>query len=240
MNAIAIVSNTATMTSLEISELTGSRHDSVKRTIERLAESCVISLPPLVEVKVQRERRAEAVEAYVFTGDKGRRDSIIVVAQLCPEFTARIVDRWQELEAKVAAPAVLSRMDILKLAMESEEARIKAEAERDHAIATKAQIGSRREATAMATAAAAKREADKLRDQLGFNTRHATILAVEDITGDDYNFVPLRRWCKANEVTPQSVPDKRYPGGVKAWPAKAWLDVYGIDLGELFSVEAFA
>lgn len=76
---------------------------------------------------------------------------------------------------------------------------------------------------------------DKLRDQLGFNTRRATILAVEDITGDDYNFVPLRRWCKANEVTPQSVPDKRYPGGVKAWPAKAWMDVYGIDLGELFA-----
>lgn len=97
-----------TMSSLEIESLTGSRHDSVKRTIERLAESGVISLPPTVEVKVQRERRTETVDAYLFIGDKGRRDSIIVVAQLCPEYTARIVDRWQELEAQVAqsAPAL--------------------------------------------------------------------------------------------------------------------------------------
>lgn len=34
-----------------------------------------------------------------------KRDSIIVVAQLCPEFTARLVDRWQELEKQLAIPA---------------------------------------------------------------------------------------------------------------------------------------
>lgn len=95
----------ATMTSLEIESVTGSRHDNVKRTIETLAAKGVISLPQTEGVKVQRERRTETVEAYLFTGDKGRRDSIIVVAQLCPEFTARIVDRWQELEAQAAAPA---------------------------------------------------------------------------------------------------------------------------------------
>ena len=46
--------------------------------------------------------------------------------------------------------------------------------------------------------------------------------------------MPLRRWCKVHEVTPETVPDKRYPKGVKAWPAAAWLDVYGVDLAELF------
>lgn len=34
-----------------------------------------------------------------------KRSSLIVVAQLSPEFTARVIDRWQELEAQVAAPA---------------------------------------------------------------------------------------------------------------------------------------
>ncbi|HBO3104040.1 Rha family transcriptional regulator [Pseudomonas aeruginosa] len=94
----------ATMTSLEIAELVGSRHDSVKRTIERLAASGVISQPPTVEVKVQRERREEAVKVYRFEGEQGKRDSIIIVAQLCPEFTAQLVDRWQELEQQASRP----------------------------------------------------------------------------------------------------------------------------------------
>lgn len=98
---------TATMTSLEIESLTGSRHDSVKRTIERLAESGVISLPPTVEVKVQRERRAESVEVYVFSGPQGRLDSITVVAQLDPAFTAALVKRWDALETGKAQPAMV-------------------------------------------------------------------------------------------------------------------------------------
>ncbi|TWQ01427.1 DNA-binding protein, partial [Escherichia coli] len=42
--------------------------------------------------------------AYVFEGERGKRDSIIVVAQLCPEFTARLVDRWRELEEQIRKP----------------------------------------------------------------------------------------------------------------------------------------
>lgn len=42
--------------------------------------------------------------AYVFEGERGKRDSIIVVAQLCPEFTARTVDRWRELEEQIRKP----------------------------------------------------------------------------------------------------------------------------------------
>lgn len=88
----------ASITSREIAELVDSRHDSVKRTIERLTESGVITSPPTVE----KPTAGRPVAEYVFTGDQGKRDSIIVVAQLSPEFTARLVDRWQELEAKVA------------------------------------------------------------------------------------------------------------------------------------------
>jgi len=91
-----------TMTSLEIEQITGSRHDSVKRTIKTLAEKGVIEFPQSVEIPTA----TKPTKAYLFVGDKGRRDSIVVVAQLCPEFTARIVDRWQELESQVAQPVV--------------------------------------------------------------------------------------------------------------------------------------
>lgn len=94
------------MNSLEISDLTGSRHDNVKRTIERLAEREVIQSPPLEEIENKQSLGPRnKTMAYVFTGKQGKRDSLIVVAQLCPEFTARIVDRWQELEEAVSTPA---------------------------------------------------------------------------------------------------------------------------------------
>lgn len=91
------------MTSLEIAELVGSRHDSVKRAIERLSDSGVISKPPLVD----GEKSANGVvsKIYLFEGEQGKRDSIVVVAQLSPEFTAKLVDRWQELESIVSKPA---------------------------------------------------------------------------------------------------------------------------------------
>ena len=88
-----------TMTSREIAELVDSRHDSVKRTIDRLVVQGVIESPPLVDFK---NINNVAGQEYVFSGELGKRNSIIVVAQLSPEFTARLVDRWQELEAAQA------------------------------------------------------------------------------------------------------------------------------------------
>ena len=89
-----------TMSSIEISELVGSRHDSVKRTIERLAERGAIQLPPLVEVKNHLQ---QIIEQY----QVNKRDSFVVVAQLSPEFTACLVDRWQELEERMVSPVTL-------------------------------------------------------------------------------------------------------------------------------------
>lgn len=91
------------MTSVEIADMVEKRHDNVKRTIETLAEQSVISLPRVEEIKIQRERRLETSQAYIFEGEKGKRDSIVVVAQLSPVFTARLVDRWQELESQQVA-----------------------------------------------------------------------------------------------------------------------------------------
>lgn len=95
------------MTSIEIAELVGSRHDNVKRAIERLADRGLIQLPPMEDcVRINSLGLKQSVRAYVFKGEQGKRDSIIVAAQLCPEVTARLVDRWQELEKQVRKPAL--------------------------------------------------------------------------------------------------------------------------------------
>lgn len=65
----------------------------------------IIQFPQTVEIENKQSlgpRRFSS--AYVFEGERGKRDSIIVVAQLCPEFTARLVDRWRELEEQIRKP----------------------------------------------------------------------------------------------------------------------------------------
>jgi prophage antirepressor-like protein len=132
------------------------------------------------------------------------------------------------------APALpTTYIEALEHLLESKKAEALALEERDKAIATKALIGSKREASAMAAASAASRQVNKLKAQLGFNARHATIRAVEKVTGTTYGWAELRKWCKANGVEAESVPDPLY-GDVKAWPSSAWMNVHGVNLSALF------
>ncbi len=96
--------NQNSMTSLEIAELVQSRHDKVKQSIERLAERKVIALPPMGVVVKEANNRTYNIEVYIFSGEQGKLDSITVVAQLCPEFTAALVKRWYELENQNKLP----------------------------------------------------------------------------------------------------------------------------------------
>ncbi|PKH20204.1 DNA-binding protein [Enterobacterales bacterium CwR94] len=92
--------NIAAMDSQEIADLVGKRHDNVKRTIEALVGRGVITSPQIEE----KPTAGRPTTAFVFEGEAGKRDSIVVVAQLSPEFTARLIDRWRELENERSRP----------------------------------------------------------------------------------------------------------------------------------------
>ncbi|KAE9883681.1 DNA-binding protein [Escherichia coli] len=101
----AIFNDKASMTSVEIAELVGSQHKDVKRSIERLMDKGIIRSAPMANFEIINNLGLKRnVGAYIFEGEQGKRDSIIVVAQLCPEFTARLVDRWRELEEQIRKP----------------------------------------------------------------------------------------------------------------------------------------
>ncbi|HFF1418872.1 TPA: Rha family transcriptional regulator [Escherichia coli] len=101
----AIFNGKASMTSLEIAELVGSQHKDVKRSIERLMDKGIIRSAPMANFEIINNLGLKRnVGAYIFEGEQGKRGSIIVVAQLCPEFTARLVDRWRELEEQIRKP----------------------------------------------------------------------------------------------------------------------------------------
>ena len=79
------------MSSADIADLLGVRHDNVRRTIQRLVLRKVIPLPPMEEKPATGGRPGSV---YMVS----KRDSYVVVAQMSPEFTAKLVDRWHELE----------------------------------------------------------------------------------------------------------------------------------------------
>lgn len=107
-------SSILTMSSREIADLVESRHDSVKRTIERLQDKGLIQLTPMVEVK---NHLGQVVTEYQLI----KRDSYVVVAQLSPEFTARLVDRWQELENQQIPQIPQTLSEALRLAADQAE-----------------------------------------------------------------------------------------------------------------------
>lgn len=100
-----INSNVKSMSSLEISELCKKRHDNVKRLIENLISQKVIVRPQIEdEQSYDVMNRPRITQVYIFKGEQGKLDSITVVAQLCPEFTAALVKRWYELESQSLKP----------------------------------------------------------------------------------------------------------------------------------------
>ena len=152
----------------------------------------------------------------------------------------RVTTKLNRLEQQPIAPALpgdyISALEHLLESKRSEKLAIE---QRDYAIETKAEIGSRREATAMATASAAVRQVQKLKDDLGLGTRQAAVLAVEKAVGRKFGvsgYVPLRRWCKARGITAPKVFHPTF-GFVRCWPAGAWMDAYQIDLADLFGAD---
>lgn len=92
-----IQSNIKTMSSREIAQLTNCRHDAVKKSADRLYAAGLIT-SPLADTPYTADNKQTY---YEYNFDK--RDSLVLVARLSPEFTAAVVDRWQELEANQLA-----------------------------------------------------------------------------------------------------------------------------------------
>lgn len=209
-----------TMTSREIADLVESRHDVVKLSIERLAKSGVISQPPMVDGP---KAANGVVEKHYLVGE---RDSYVVVAQLSPEFTATIVDHWQELKRKLAT-GLPNFSDPAEAAIAwAEQYRARQAAE-----STKAQIGNKREATAMATASVAVRKANQLEIELDRSKEYATVKRMEMLHhGVKFKWQILKSTSTSMDIPPIDVFDQNY-GTVKAYHADVWAEAFAIQIG---------
>lgn len=122
MNTVTVFSTPSQpvtmMTTREVAGLVQKQHGNIKISAERLSEKGIIGTLAVQEFTHNGNTYTE----YLLN----KRDSLVLVAQNCPEFTAKLVDRWQELEAAVAQPAPTFKLpttfsEALRLAAEQAE-----------------------------------------------------------------------------------------------------------------------
>lgn len=115
------VSKQPTMSSREIAELTGKEHANVMRDIRIMLEGLQIDPLSFEAMYLDAYQREQACF------ELPKNLTMTLVSGYSVQLRHKIVTRLEQLEAK-PAPSDLTRMDILKLALESEQGRMEAEA----------------------------------------------------------------------------------------------------------------
>lgn len=103
------------MSSLEIAQLTGKRHDNVLRDIQKLADELSLSF----EEKSQGSLGGRPTKVLMLD----KRNCLILIAGYSIIMRATIIDRWQVLEATHAIVIPQTYGEALKAAAEAEMAR---------------------------------------------------------------------------------------------------------------------
>lgn len=217
-----------TMTSLEIAELTGKQHAHVMRDIRAM----------LAELE-QNPKLDSAYKSSSYVGSNGQSypqyeldKDLTLTLMLGYDVAARfkVVQRWQELEEQVKPKLPSNYIEALQALLQSEQEKERLQLERDVAIETKAEIGSRREATAMATASNAVKRANRLEVELDKSKQYATIKRMSLLYhGLKFNWRDLKDASNEMGLPPIDVYDVNY-GTVKGYHADVWLAVYGLEI----------
>lgn len=136
----------------------------------------------------------------------------------------RVVDKLSEIERGSAGslPDFTNPIAAARAWADQFEARMIAER-------TKAEIGARREATAMNTASQAVKKANKLERELDRSQQYATVKRMAKHYGQEFEWPKLRKASNEMELASIAVFDANY-GTVKAYHADVWMAVYGIEI----------
>jgi len=109
-----------TMSSREIAELTGKQHQHVKRDIEKMLGDLKEDVSKFGQIYFDSQNRAR--REYCLD----REHTYCLLTGYSAAMRMAVIKRWRELEARAepAAPADLSKLEILQMALESEKARV--------------------------------------------------------------------------------------------------------------------
>ena len=217
-----------TMSSRVIADLTEKRHDHVKRDVENMLGQLGLDIPKFGGIYFDAQNRQQT--EYLLDEEL----TMTLVTGYNIVLRNRVIKRWKELELQASLPsyAIDDPIERAKKWIEEEKQKQLAIQERDHAIATKAEIGSRREATAMGRLSAKVKEVESLKVQLDKSLDFASIKSVEIATGRKFGWHALKKWSKSNSSEIKTIPDPNF-GEVKTYHKDAWLAVYNINLSSI-------
>lgn len=224
MSQLTPINQAITMSSLEIAEITGKQHYDVLKDIRRILAE--VEIDDGIFSGIYKDSNNRDKPCY----NLPRRECDLVVAGYSAKYRLAIIDRWLELEKQqIKTPRTFA--EALRLAADIQEKLEETERQRDIAIRTKAEIGSRREATAMNTASQAVKRANKLEIELDLSLEYCTVKRMQMLChGQKFNWRLLKDAGIALGIDAIDVPDVNY-GKVKAYHADVWMEAYAIDLG---------
>jgi hypothetical protein len=228
MNLMLIpTSETVTMTSLEMVDFINSQRDP--REAELRHDNFIAKVPQVLgelgalsfKDTYQHPQNKQTYPMYRFP----KREACLMAMSYSYDLQAKVFDRMTELEQATKPVATLpdftNPIEAARAWADQCEARMLAEK-------TKAQIGSRREATAMATASAATRKSNQLQIELDISKSYATVKRMQIIfAGHVFDWRMLKSATAELGLKGIDVPDQNYVT-VKAWPAAAWEYAYNI------------
>ena len=111
-------SNVLTMSSLEIAELTGKRHDHVMVDIVKMLKDLEIHAPGFAGT--YKTARGNEYKCYKLP----KRETLILVSGYSVTMRALIIDRWQELEEKQTPATPKTYIEALEKLLESEKEKL--------------------------------------------------------------------------------------------------------------------
>ena len=110
------------------------------------------------------------------------------------DFKRSYIKKFDDMEKQLRLNVPQTYPEALRMYADEVERRELAEKEAQKAIREKSWIGSRREATAMATASVKSKEAEKLKVKLDLEMSYATVKKVELETGRKYSWQNLKKY----------------------------------------------
>ena len=92
-----------TMSTREIAELTGKRHDNVMADAKAMLEELGGGVPEIQDTPYTHQQNGQTYREYLLP----KRESLILVSGYSVSMRARIIDRWEALESGKAQPLAM-------------------------------------------------------------------------------------------------------------------------------------